>query len=381
MPINNCRVCAGHFFPQPLLRYENMPRAAQHLPDASALASERGVDLRVRQCSACGLVQLDNEPVSYHKDVVRAAGFSPEMRAFRTRQFGSFLKKYELAGRKIVEIGCGRGEYLSLMNACGAEGRGLEHDVYSVRQCLKSGLKVSQGYPSPGGRRIPGGPFAGFFMLNFLEHMPDPHGALRAIGSNLKAGGIGLIEVPNFDMITRKKLFSEFIPDHLFYFDKETLNSTLQRGGFEILESREVWHEYSLSAVVRKREPLNLSAFSRQQSKLTEQISAYLARFGRTSVAVWGAGHQALAVLALAGLSGKIKYVVDSAPFKQGKYTPASHVPIVSPDKLAEDPVEAVIVMAASYSDEVARTLRGRFGGKIRVAILRDFGLEIDPTA
>jgi len=52
------------------------------------------------------------------------------------------------------------------------------------------------------------------------------------------------------------------------------------------------------------------------------------------------------------------------------------HIPIVSPEMLASDPVEAVIVMAGSYSDEVVRIIRQKFGRNINISILRDFGLE-----
>ena len=69
--------------------------------------------------------------------------------------------------------------------------------------------------------------------------------------------------------------------------------------------------------------------------------------------------------------------VVDSAAFKQGKYTPVTHIPIVSPSALVLDPVDAIIVMAASYSDEIARNIRQKFDANIKVAILRDFGLEV----
>ena len=93
--------------------------------------------------------------------------------------------------------------------------------------------------------------------------------------------------------------------------------------------------------------------------------------------AIWGAGQQALAVISLMNLADQIKYVVDSATFKQGKYTPATHVRIVSPDALDSDPVDAIIVMAASYSDEVARIIRQKFDRNINISILRDFGLEI----
>ena len=83
-----------------------------------------------------------------------------------------------------------------------------------------------------------------------------------------------------------------------------------------------------------------------------------------------------MAIISLMNLNKKIKYVVDSAVFKQGKYTPATHIPIVPPDTLNSDPVGAVIVMAASYSDEVAGIIRKKFGKGISVSILRDFGLE-----
>ena len=76
-------------------------------------------------------------------------------------------------------------------------------------------------------------------------------------------------------------------------------------------------------------------------------------RFKNKKIAIWGAGHQALAMISLIGLADHVKYVIDSATFKQGKYTHATHIPILAPEMLESDPVSAVIVMAASYSDEV----------------------------
>lgn len=372
-----CRVCGHHFFPEPLLHYENMPKAAQFLPDEISLKSESGVDLTVCQCSGCGLVQLNSEPVPYYRDVIRAAAFSEEMKDFRTRQFNNFVQKYNLQGKKIIEVGCGRGEYLSLMLQAGADAYGLENLEDSVRYCVEKGLKVSKGFVENSTYDIYGGPFNAFFMLNFLEHLPSPNATLRGIYNNLQNDAFGLLEVPNFNMILRNKLFSEFIGDHLFYFTQETLVSLLISNGFEIIECTEVWHDYIISAVIRKRKQLDITLFYSYQEKLKNEIAAYITSFDRKKVAIWGAGHQALAVISLANLSDKIKYVVDSAPFKQGKYTPATHIPIVAPNMLVSDPVDAIIVMAASYSDEVARIIKEKIDVEIKIAILRDFGLEI----
>jgi 2-polyprenyl-3-methyl-5-hydroxy-6-metoxy-1,4-benzoquinol methylase len=351
-----------------------MPRAAQFLPDAGSLESDKGVDLEVCQCSGCGLVQLSNNPVPYYKDVIRAAAFSKEMKDFRSKQFGSFIQKYSLKGKKIIEIGCGRGEYLSIMQKSGVEAYGVEYSPDSVSQCVKNGLKVSRGFIQSRTDWLNDAPFDAFFILNFLEHLPDPNSTLRGIHINLIDDAVGLVEVPNFDMILRKILFSEFIGDHLFYFTKETLSTTLKLNGFEIIECNEVWHDYIISAVVKKRKMLDISHFYEYQAKIKNEIEEYVRSFKK--VAIWGAGHQALAVISLLNLADKIKYVVDSAAFKQGKYTPATHIPIVSPNALDSDPVDAVIVMAASYSDEVARIIREKFGRNINVSILRYFGLE-----
>lgn len=376
MPISKCRVCGNKFFQRPLLRYKNMPKAAQFFPDTRSLKSDKAVNLEVCQCSGCGLVQLSNDPVPYYKEVIRAAGFSEEMKSFRKKQFMGFVKKYSLKKKKIIEIGCGQGEYLSIMRQFARESYGLEYSEASVRQCVKNGLKVSKGFIQDSAERLKFAPFDAFFILSFLEHLPDPNSALQGIANNLREGAVGLVEVPNFDMILRKKLFSEFIGDHLFYFTRETLNTALKLNGFEVIDSKEVWREYIISAVVKKKQKLDISDFSNHQARLKKEIEGCLRSFKNKKVAIWGAGHQALAVISLLNLADKIRYVVDSAVFKQDKFTPATHILIVSPDALKSDPVDAVIVMAASYSDEVAGIIRQRFSRNINIFILRDFGLE-----
>ena len=377
MPVCVCRVCGSAFFEKPLLHYENMPKSAQNFPDAAALADEAGADLTVCQCSGCGLVQLNNEPVSYYREVIRAAAVSAVIKDFKTRQFADFIQKYSLRGKKIIEFGCGRGEFLSLLQTLEVDAFGLEYSESSVAQCVKNGLKVSAGYPDRETGALAGGPFDAFLLLMFLEHMPDPNAALKSIYNNLTDGAVGLVEVPNFDMLLRNKLFSEFISDHLFYFSRETLQTTLNLNGFEVLECGELRDDYVISAVVKKRGRLDIASFYDYQTQIAAGINAYIDRFGEKKVAIWGAGHQALAIVALTKIAGRIRYVIDSAPFKQGKFTPGTHLPVVAPDTLRTDPVEAVIVMAASYSDEVAGILRRQYSREIKIAILRDFGLEM----
>jgi 2-polyprenyl-3-methyl-5-hydroxy-6-metoxy-1,4-benzoquinol methylase len=387
METKKCRVCKHDLFKEPLLCYQNMPKGAQYLPDEKSVKTDKGTNLEVCQCSSCGLVQLTNKPVPYYKEVIRAAGISAEMQQFRLKQFRKFLKKYALTGKKAVEIGCGKGEYLALMQESGADAYGLEEASGSVRECIQKGLKVQKGFIEKQTDKIKNSPFDAFFILNFLEHIPNPNELLKGIRNNLKENGIGIVEVPNFDMILEKCLFSEFIGDHLFYFTQDTLKTALSLNGFEIIERKVVWHDYIISAIVRKStasypvklpktKKLDLTKFYQYQSTLKKELKRYLRGSKGKKVAIWGAGHQALAVIALTDIADQIHYVVDSAPFKQGKYTPATHIPIVSPDTLETNPVDTVIIIAASYSDEVARIIKQQYNRNLDIAILRDYGLE-----
>jgi hypothetical protein len=371
-----CRVCSEPMPATPRLLYRDMPPAAQAFADEAAVARDRGVDLALYQCDACGLVQLTCPPVPYHREVIRATAYSGEMRTFRKNQFADWVKRHALTGRRVIEIGCGRGEYLSLLQAAGVAAHGLEHGAGSVRECRRQGLNVRRGYLTRRTPRLPEAPFDGFAALNFLEHWPDPVGSLIAVGRNLADGAVGLVEVPSFDMVVAKGMFSELCTDHLLYFTEETLCFALQRSGFEVLSCRSVWHDYILSAEVRKRPSANLDSLEQHRKHVATELRRFIGGFPSGQVAVWGAGHQAQAVISLTGIAADIRYIVDSAPFKQGKFTPASHVRVVAPETLNTEPVQAVIVMAASYCDEVAEYLRRRFDPALTVVTLRDHGLE-----
>ena len=375
--MNKCRVCFRDFFTEQLLQYKNMPKAAQFMPTVETLKDDVAVELEVCQCTGCGLVQLSNAPVPYYKEVVRSTAFSEEMGQFRMKQFKDFVSRYALKNKKIIEIGCGKGEYLSIMQEAGVEAYGVEYSENSVQECVANGLRVSRQFIESADLQLQEAPFDAFFMMSFLEHLPDPNTVLQGINRNLCDGGVGLIEVPNFDMIIRSNLFSEFIGDHLFYFTQDTLCRTLSSNGFEVLECDSVWYDYIISAKVRKRRPLKLDSFRKEQNKIKKELSGYISKFPEKQVAIWGAGHQSLAVIALANVQTSIRYVVDSATFKQGKFTPATHIPIVSPRELQNNPVEAIIIIAAAYSNEVLSIVQNDYANIKHVSVLEDDGLRV----
>jgi len=370
-----CRVCKGRLFKEPILVLKNMPKGAQDFLIKRELSRDKGIDLKLYQCSLCGLVQLTSPPVPYYKEVIRSSAYSQEMKNFRVNQFRKFLEKYELIGKKILEIGCGKGEFMELMQECGAEVYGIEYGEENVKVCLEKGLKVKRDFIFSENHKLKYSPFDGFYILNFLEHIPEINTFLRGIAYNLKPGAIGLVEVPNFEMILENKMLTEFIPDHIFYFTSETLEQTLRINGFEVLEMEVIWHNYIISAVVKKRKAYDLKNWQEDLEELKKCLERFLNNYKKEEIMVWGAGHQALVILSLTNIANKIYGVIDSAPFKQGKYTPVTHLFIYPPDVLYKLRVKAVIVMAGSYSEEVVQILQKNFKD-IKIAIIEGLKLK-----
>ena len=100
--------CCGAKLENAILEYKSMPNSAQGFLEYHMLNQEDGEDLKIFQCKYCKLTQLDCEPVSYYRNVIRATGFSDEMKSFRNDFFQSFVNQYHLQNKKILEIGCGK---------------------------------------------------------------------------------------------------------------------------------------------------------------------------------------------------------------------------------------------------------------------------------
>lgn len=375
--VHSCRVCAGPLSIEPLLSYENSPRSAQGFLD-SIKDIDDSVNLEIFQCTYCGLVQHTLAPVPYYKEVIRAVAFSKEMGEFRIRQLRDWIKQNHLNDKNILEVGCGKGEYINLLLSAGASAvAGIEYAEKSVAIAREKSAQVYLGYLDSDFKLPSNFKFNAFTIFSFLEHWPDPNEGLKLLHSALTEDAVGLVEVPNFELILKKGLYSEFTTDHIFYFDRKSFTFLLEKNGFEVISIESVWYDYILSAKVRKRSLLDVKSFIKIQEKVKSQLNAFISQYSKEAVAIWGAGHQALAVIALAKIADQIKFIIDSAPFKQGKYTPATHLFIVEPDHLIAHPPEAIIVMAAGYSNEVVRVILEKYPFINQIAVLREDELEI----
>jgi len=347
-----CRACGLEFNPLNFFQLSHMPSISQGFSFELNEALYQSVDLKICDCPACGLVQLDNQPVSYFKKVIRATSVSPEMVAYRKCQLESFLTKYNLWCSPGIEVGCGTGDYLSILSSLNHKIEGLEEDSYSHDYAKE--MIVNNGYLLEKQNALESNKYQHFYIFSFIEHWSSLQKSFTELRRILRKGAVGIIEVPNFDMILKSAQVNEFVIDHLTYFTNETLKRVLEINGFDVIHIKSIWHEYILSAEVKLRDPLDLSIFSNSLTSFEISVDDLLRSHDRRLLVFWGAGHQALATLALSsGLQNAVNYIVDSAPHKQNKFAPCSGKKIISPEAL-EDLEECNMVLAAgSYNSEL----------------------------
>ena len=376
--MKRCIACGAPLWETPLLTLDNMPASAQHMPDAQGVKEDRGLTLDLCQCMGCGLVQFDCEPVDYYRDVIRAGGFSKTMVELRRYQYKHLIDSYHLEGKKFIEVGCGQGEFLKVLSEFPVEVHGIEHDPHLVELARAQGLDVTEGFTETEDTRFAGGLYDVFLSFNFLEHQPDPGTMLQAIYRNLEDDAMGLITVPSFEYIMDHNSYYELIRDHLAYYTFETLTPLLERNGF-LVEECEVINRDTLSVIVKKRPQMDTENLLECYVNLKREMESYMKYLDAwdKKVAIWGASHQGFTLAATTKLGERARYIIDSAPFKQGKFAPASHLPIVGPDHFHEHPVDAIIITAPGYTDEIAASIRQKFGTAVEIRAMRSNHLEM----
>lgn len=372
-----CRLC-GEGQLKEILVMENAPRNISRLLTNDEISLDTPITLRVYQCRACGHVQLLEElEDTYYDSYLMTVSHSPQMQAYQQQQAYDFVSQFKLAEKKVIEVGCGDGNYLNYLAEAGADVVGLEPSQRFRELAKQRGFKVLAGYVGRD-HQVEGTPYDGFVTRQVLEHVPDPNDFLLGIRSTLAHDAVGLVEVPSLEQAVERQRFYDFFRDHVSYFSAHTLRLVLERNGFDVLDiSRGMNGEY-LVAFVRIIPSLNLdpmrSAIFATRTGIHDFVETLCAQAKR--VAFWGAGGKGIAVLAITGVKN-VAYVIDSDPFKQGHFTPVSHLLVMAPSALKTDPVDAVVVTALAYRYEIINQLQQelRFSGII--AVLSDEGLRI----
>lgn len=334
---------------------------------AEATSWARG-DVRLAQCPRCGFITNTAFNDATQKLTARyeaTQACSPTFGKFARELAQNWIDRYQLKGKKILEIGCGQGEFISMMcDLAGASGWGVDPIVDSSRSTSR--LQFIADKFGSHLKRID----ADFIVCRHtLEHIPDVNSFLSEVRAAIRdrRDVAVAIEVPDTLRVLNEAAFWDIYYEHCSYFDADSLASAMAAAGFEVTVSR---LEYGGQYLIVEARPTNRTTGIPPVSGTAATISEFVQRC-RTKISlwndalrdlskrtvVWGSGSKAVGFLTTLGVREEVIAVVDINPAKHGTFLPGSGHEIIAPEKLREIRPDRVIVMNPVYLEEIGRSI------------------------
>jgi hypothetical protein len=221
-----------------------------------------------------------------------------------------------------------------------------------------------------------------------LEHVPDPVGfliLLRDALCGVTATGLSdhattlFFEVPNSLFSLRDGGIWDFIYEHVSYFCGPSLEECFKRAGFTV---QRTWESFGGQFLCLETKWPAASEMVGDFAEVPspEQLVGYAAGLGETvrslvdswrgrlaqlrrqgqRAAIWGAGSKGVTFLNMLNAEDEISYVVDINPEKHGMFVAGTGHPVISPDRMAQQPPDLIVCMNPQYRDEIAGMIAAR---------------------
>ncbi len=235
---------------------------------------------------------------------------------------------------------------------------------------------------------------------NVLAQVPDLNDFVAGLAVLLADDGLLTIEVPHLLRLMEGNQFDTIYHEHFSYFSMLALRRIFGRHGLTIVDvdclethggSLRLHIRHSPGAAEGPRvvevveeelsagmaAPSGYRAFSARVSEVRRDILAFLIeqrRLGRTVVG-YGAPGKANTLLNYCGVRPDLlPFTVDRNPYKHGRFTPGTRIPILAPDALEAARPDYVWILPWNLRDEIVTQLRdtvSSWGGAFVVAIPR----------
>lgn len=334
-------------------------------------------EIRLGFCRRCGMVtntSFDPSRLEYSPAYEETQGFSPTFRDFQRRLVDDLIQRHGLSGKRILEIGCGKGQFLSLLCELGGN-RGIGYDPSYVAERVVANVDV-EFVPELYGEETRPGDVDFVCCRMTLEHIQPVARFVSMLHQTLTPASRAVIffQVPDFERILRECAFWDIYYEHCSYFTRASLGRLFRRCGFKVTK---MWTDYDGQYLMLEAQSAATPADDAVEE--LEELESRVQRFAvecrasvrrwadillqarreRRRVVLWGAGSKAVAFLAAADPEAVVDYAVDINPHKQGTFLPGGGQEIVAPAFLRDYRPHLVIVMNPIYRQEVSATLDG----------------------
>lgn len=341
--------------------------------ESEAIAYPSG-SLLLAFCERCGFIQnvrFDPEIVDYSMPTEESQAFSNRFNVFASALADDLVARLGLEGRSLLELGCGKGDFLRLMVDRGMKpALGIDPGFLPNRDEFGPDVEFRRDWFGPSDTHLTADLVISRHLMEHVPNVKEFFGWIAESASRTK-GSMVFTEVPDTARVLREGAFWDVYHEHCSYFTLGSLARSLRQVGMSVtrleygFDGQYLLAESSLweSDAVPSREDTPEEIGKLVESFAVEAeagVDRWRDRIRSVAasgekVAIWGGGSKAVAFLSSLGVSDVD--VVDINPHKQGTWLPGTRVQIREPGDLEEIQPTLVIPMNPVYVDEIRRDL------------------------
>ncbi len=385
-----CRHCAAPM-PRLCLDLGYAPPSNAYLSPDSLNAPEMTFPLRLRVCDACHLVQTEDFAEAdslFAHDYAYFSSTSKSWLEHAARYSALMIQKFALGGQShVIEVASNDGYLLRNFVTAGIPCLGIEPTASTAAAAEAVGIPVlREFFGAELGRWLAAEGRQADLIVgnNVYAHVPDINDFTVGLATALKPEGVITLEFPHLMRLVEQSQFDTVYHEHFSYLSLVAVTHIFVKAGLRIFDVEEhsthggslrVYGCHEGSSHVTTAQPGKILAQERLRGMETaayyngfqrraEAVKDGLLRFlldakrdGR-SVAGYGAAAKGNTVLNFAGVKPDLLPIIcDSAPSKQGKLMPGSHIPILTPDALTARRPDYLLILPWNIAGEVKSEL------------------------
>ena len=399
-----CRFC-GFQLSRTFVDLGMSPLCQTHIEPHELNHMERFYPLHVWVCEQCFLVQLEQyvAPEEIFSDYAYFSSYSDSWVEHARRYSAMMIGRFGLTERsKVMEIASNDGYLLQHFVRAGVPCLGIEPAANVARVAVDKGIPTTVCFFGRASARAISEKHDQPDVLlgnNVLAHVPDINDFVGGMKVLLKPGGVITMEFPHLQRLIEENQFDTIYHEHFSYLSLLSVERIFRHHGLELFDVEQLpSHGGSLRIFARhsddETKPVQravedlrqqelrggldrletYSQFERRVHRTKRDILEFLIRAkqdGKTVVG-YGAPGKGNTLLNYCGIrTDFLDYTVDRSPYKQGRYTPGTHIPILAPEAIRQTRPDFVFILPWNLQEEIVSQLGyiREWGGKFLVPI------------
>jgi len=401
----HCRFCKTELT-NVFIDLVNSPASNSFLSAGQLNEPEIFYPLKVFTCTNCWLVQVDEFKKSdtiFNNEYVYFSSFSTSWLEHSRKYTDMMVQRFGFnKDSLVVEVASNDGYLLQYFRQKDIPVLGIEPASNTAQVAIGKGIEtISDFFGVRLAGQLAGSGRKADLLLgnNVLAHVPDIVDFTAGMTILLKDRGVITMEFPHLMQLVDNNQFDTIYHEHFSYLSFHTVKRIFESQGLELFDVDELpTHGGSLRIYAQHKDKGVQPVSARVGSMLEKenragmttpayydhfQQRALTVKLGLTDfliqqkwtnkkVAAYGAAAKGNTLLNYCGVRNDlVEYVVDANPYKQNKWLPASHIPVVAESFLKENRPDYVLILPWNLRDEITRQLSyiKEWGGRFVIPI------------